>query len=50
MPLIEPSFPHNAIPLKLSDIKELYDYIEKLYEHKDETLRGKEREKFCLQP
>ena len=50
MPLIEPSFTHNAIPIKQSDIKELYDYIEKLYEHKDETLRGKQREKFCLQP
>ena len=50
MPLIEPSFTHNTIPLKQSDIKELYDYIEKLYEHKDETLRGKQREKFCLQP
>ena len=49
MPLIEPSFPHNAIPLKLSDIKELYDYIEKLYEHKDESLRWKQRVNYCLQ-
>ena len=50
MPLIEASFTHNAMPMKQSDIKELYDYIEKLYEHKDVTLRGKQREKFCLHP
>ena len=49
-PLIEPSFTHNAIPVKQSDIKEIYHYIEKLYPHKDDTLRAKEREIFSLQP
>ncbi len=49
-PLVEASFTHNAIPVKQSDIKELYDYIEKYYPYKDETLRAKQRETFSLQP
>lgn len=49
-PLIEPSFTHNAIPVKQSDIKEIYDYIEKLYKYKEETLRAKERQTLSLQP
>ena len=49
-PLVEASFTHNAIPVKQSDIKELYDYIEKSYPYKEETLRAKQRETFSLQP
>ena len=49
-PLVESSFTHNAIPVKQSDIKELYDYIEKYYPYKNQTLRAKQRETFCLQP
>ena len=49
-PLVEASFTHNAIPVKQSDIKELYDYIEKYYPYKDQTLRAKQRETFSLQP
>ena len=49
-PLVEASFTHNAIPVKQSDIKELYDYIEKSYPYKDQTLRAKQRETFSLQP
>ena len=49
-PLIEASFTHNAIPLKQSDIKEIYDYIIKLYKYKEETLNAKQRETKSLQP
>ena len=49
-PLIEPSFTHNAIPVKQSDIKEIYDYIEKLYPYEKQTLLAKERELMSLQP
>ena len=49
-PLVESSFTHNAIPVKQSDIKELYDYIEKYYPYKNQTLRAKQRETFSLQP
>ena len=49
-PLIEASFTHNAIPMKQSDIKEIYNYILKLYKYKDETLKAKQRETKSLQP
>ena len=31
--LIEPAFTHNAIPVKMSDIKELHDYVLNNYEY-----------------
>ena len=49
-PLIEPSFTHNAIPLKQSDVKEVYDMILKYYLYIDQTLKSKEREIRSLQP
>jgi hypothetical protein len=49
-PLIEPSFTHNALPVKQSDIKEIYDYIEQLYPYKDKCLLAKERDIYALQP
>ena len=49
-PLIEASFTHNAIPLKQSDVKEIYNYILKLYKYKEETLNAKQRETNSLQP
>ena len=49
-PLIEPAFTHNAIPMKQSDIKEIYNYILKLYKYKDQTLNAKQRETMSLQP
>ena len=49
-PIIEPSFTHNAIPVCQSDIKEIYDYIEKLYPYKNSCLLAKEREIYALQP
>ena len=49
-PLIEASFSHNAIPVKQSDIKEIYDYIVKLYPYAKETLGAKNRHIRSLQP
>ena len=48
-PLIEAEFNHNAIPLKLSDIEEIYTLIEKYYEFSDETLKAKYRHRKSLQ-
>ena len=49
-PLIEAAFTHNAIPVKQSDLKEIYDYIIKLYPYYKETLQAKERHIRSLQP
>ena len=49
LPLIEPSFTHNAIPMKQSDIKEIYDDIVKYYKYRDETLKAKIRDVMSLQ-
>jgi len=49
-PLIEASFTHNAIPVKQSHIKEIYDDIIKLYPYAKETLESKERDIKSLQP
>ena len=49
-PLIEAAFTHNAIPVKQSDLKEIYDYIVKLYPYYKETLEAKERHIRSLQP
>ena len=50
LPLIEASFTHNAIPVKQSYIKEIYDNIVKLYPYAKETLEAKERDIKSLQP
>ena len=47
--LIEPSFTHNATPLKLSDIEELYNYIHKYYIFANETLAALARSVNSLQ-
>ena len=49
-PLIEAAFSHNAIPVKQSDIKEIYDYINLLYPYASETLKAKTRHIRSLQP
>ena len=48
IPLIEASFSHNAIPLKLSDIKEVYDLVVQKYKYVKETLYSLERNIFSL--
>ena len=47
--LIEPAFTHNAIPVKLSDIKELYFYIGDNYKYAYEALFSSKRTKYDLQ-
>ena len=48
--LIEVGYTHNAIPLKISDIEEIYNYIEDKYQYYDVCLRGKKRSIRTLQP
>ena len=48
--LIGVGFTHNAIPLKLSDVEEVYDKIESDYKYSEFCLRGKERTIRNLQP
>ena len=49
-PIIEVGYTHNAIPLKLSDVEEVYDNIEKNYQYSDDCLRGKTRNMRNLEP
>ena len=49
-PLIEVGFTHNAIPLKISDVEEVYDNIEQYYQYNDICLRGNKRNIRSLQP
>ena len=46
--LIEASFSHNAIPLKLSDIKEVYDIVYNNFLYQNETLFSTERNIYSL--
>ena len=41
--LIEPAFSHNAIPMKLSDIEEIHQYIKDNYKYGNDILYSKER-------
>ena len=47
--MVEPSFTHNAIPVKLSDFKEIHDDVESHYKYAKELLFGLERQKTDLQ-
>ena len=47
--LIEPTFTHNATPLKLSDIEEIYGYVIKYYNFAKETLEALSRSVNSLQ-
>ena len=46
--LIEGSFTHNAIPLKLSDIKEVYDIVYNNDKYRNETLFSLEKSIYSL--
>ena len=48
--LIEVGFTHNAIPLKISDVEEVYNKIDNDYKYSEFCLRGKERNVRNLQP
>lgn len=49
-PIIEVGYTHNAIPLKISDVEEVYNSIEKYYQYIDECLNGKKRNMRNLEP
>ena len=48
-PLINACFTHNAVPLNLKDIKEVYEFLKTKYEFFNITLYSKTRPVFCLQ-
>ena len=48
-PLINGDFSHNAIPLNLNDLKEIYDFIKANYTYANETLFSKFRTMLGLQ-
>ena len=48
--LIEVGFTHNAIPLKISDVEEVFDLIEDKYKYSEYCLRGNKRTIRNLQP
>ena len=48
--LIGVEYTHNAIPLKLSDVEEVYNNIEKDYKYSEYCLRGNKRNLHNLQP
>ena len=48
--LIEVGFTHNAIPLKISDVKEVNENIQKYYQYYVNCLTGKNRNMRSLQP
>ena len=47
--LIEPSFSHNAMPAKLSDIEEMYNYIVNYFPFANDTLKSLTRKENSLQ-
>ena len=47
--LIEPSFTHNAIPVKISDIEEIYNHIMNSYKYANISLYSKIKTNYDLQ-
>ena len=47
IPLIRPEFTHNAIPLNIDNLKEIFEVIQK-YKYINETLYSKQRENLGL--
>ena len=47
--LIEPSFTHNAIPIKMSDVEEIYNNIMKYYQFANISFHSKKRTIYDLQ-
>ena len=47
--MIEPSFTHNAIPVKLSDLEEIHNDVKTYYKYAKELLFGIQRQKTDLQ-
>ena len=50
IPLTEVEFTHNALPLNINDLKEIYDLIINKYKYSKESLNSIENNIFILQP
>ena len=48
-PLINAGFNHNAIPLNINDMKDIFDLIKNNYQYANQTLYSKERTIYDLQ-
>jgi len=49
-PLVNAGFSHNAIPLNIRDLKEIYDLVKNKYPYANKLLNEKERSNIDLQP
>jgi len=49
-PLVNAGFSHNAIPLNIRDLKEIYDLVKNKYPDANKLLNEKERSNIDLQP